>query len=109
MNSLIADTVWEHHVKEFKSKQSRFDPEEPLFRKGWWVGFIERNKDVLETKKGQKFANNRSMHTTYDAFVTIYSLTPPISIMDLWAMYCMLIFLVQFLHIYCTQVSLPES
>jgi hypothetical protein len=62
-NSLIKGSEFEEQINKFKlQRQIPLDPN-PLGI-GWWRGFSKRYKEILVTKKGEKFAKNRSDWST---------------------------------------------
>ncbi len=66
MNDMIENTNTKQKSIEFQ--QSRrlgiygFDKDQVT--SGWWRGFLQRHEDKLVTKRGEKFALNRSDWTT---------------------------------------------
>ena len=45
----------------------------PVLREGYWHGFWKRNGNLLECKRGQKYATDRDNWTTYRNFKDMYS------------------------------------
>ena len=65
-NSLVKDTKYEEIIKNFKEITYHNLPEDKLgeIGYGWWKGFRRRYHDLLVTKRGVKFAVDRSEWST---------------------------------------------
>jgi hypothetical protein len=62
-NSLIKGSEFEEKINEFKLRCQIPLDSNPLGI-GWWRGFSKRFKEIIVTKKGEKFAKNRSDWST---------------------------------------------
>ena len=71
-NHLIKSTGLASTVVEFKKKHTFFHPDQPLLGDGWYGGYFGRNKDLLESKKGQKYACNRADGSSYVSLEKMY-------------------------------------
>lgn len=76
-NSLVQGTEWEQIILDFKKKrgwkETASDGEKnQVLGQAWYRGFWKRNKHLLERKKGQKFARERSEWSVYRNFVQMY-------------------------------------
>ena len=73
VNSLIDKTPIQKSLVKWKRKYS--NDTLGSVGKGYWDGFIRRNKHKLVSKRGQKYELNRQKWTTYANFVDMYSHT----------------------------------
>ena len=80
-NSLISGTDKEEEILNFHKKRKHFkniesgnEMETPLLGKGYYRGFLNRNRDKLFTTKAKKFAEVRSNWITYKNFKKMYKL-----------------------------------
>lgn len=74
VNSMIKDTPYETELINWKRKQKVDQPENELGTVGvsYWYGFLKRHKKELVSKKGKKFALDRSNWTKYMNFKAMY-------------------------------------
>ncbi len=74
MNNLIHQTYTQERLPEFQRIHSlcnnSFTPR--LVTRAWWRGFLKRHKDKIVTKRGEKFALNRSEWTTLPNIKQMY-------------------------------------
>ena len=72
MNELLKGTKIEADIIAERKEQGCYNPDKPLLGNGWWRGFKRRNKALVESSVGKKYARNRSEHCTYDALLAMY-------------------------------------
>ncbi len=77
-NSIISGTAYEKQVLEWKENHcvsSKNNPEQQpmVLGKGYWSGFMKRNKDLVKAKKGVKFDSKRADWCTYQNFELMYN------------------------------------
>ena len=73
-NSLIKGALTEKEIIQFKAHYSHGDKnaESAQLGKGYYRGFMKRNEHRLMSKRGVKFASNRSEWSTYQNFRIMY-------------------------------------
>ena len=64
-NDLISGTDLEKKIIEWKKKRMEYIPSSPVLGKKYWLLFKKRWSHKLVTKRGQKFAMDRSNSLTY--------------------------------------------
>ena len=64
-NDLISGTELETKIIEWKKTRMEYDPASPVLGKKYWLLFKKRWSHKLVTKRGQKFAMDRSNSLTY--------------------------------------------
>ena len=74
MNDLIENTDTKQKLIEFQQSRNlgTYGFEKGRVTTGWWRGFLRRHKDKLVTKRGEKFALNRSDWTTLPNIKQMY-------------------------------------
>ena len=74
MNDMIENTDTKQKLIEFQQsrKLGTYGFEKGRVTKGWWRGFLRRHEDKLVTKRGEKFALNRSDWTTLPNIKQMY-------------------------------------
>lgn len=72
-NSIIQGSELEKSIKNFFQLRNRSVPEN-LLGKGWYKGFMNRNKDMLVSAKGGRMHLARREWTTYNNMQTMYEL-----------------------------------
>ena len=78
INAVIKDTPTQQRLVEWKKQHSHYSgiiEDDGQVGDGYWRAFLVRNKDKLETKKGEKFELNRALWTTYCNIANMYTLT----------------------------------
>lgn len=75
MNQLIEGTPIAAQIIAKRMREGTYDPDKPLLGRGWWRRFKKRNKELVKTCVGRKFARNRANHCTYAAFTKMYDQT----------------------------------
>ena len=71
-NKLIEDTPVEKELIAWKQKRG-MSAQRPLLGPAWYRGFVERNKGLLSTQKGEKYSKNREERCTYQNFANMYN------------------------------------
>ena len=71
-NDIIAGTKVEEKVIEFKKKIYKKNYESAKLGQNYWKGFLRRWGNVLTSKRGQKFALDRSNATTFTNINKMY-------------------------------------
>ena len=71
---MLKGTLTEQEVIAFKAKYSHGggNVETAELGNGYYYGFLKRNGHALVSKRGEKFAANRSDWSTYEDFARIY-------------------------------------
>ena len=73
-NSLvIKGSTIEDDIIAFKMKRGLYNPQAPLLGATYWQGFMKRNGDKLQCKRGQKYATDRANWSTYHKFLQMYT------------------------------------
>eukprot|EP00956_Cyclotella_meneghiniana_P040368 scaffold193439_cov93-Cyclotella_meneghiniana.AAC.1 len=72
MNELIEGTPIAAKLIAQRMKEGTYDPDKPLLGVSWWRGFKKRNRMLVKTCVGRKFARNRANHVTYPAFSKMF-------------------------------------
>ena len=71
-NDLIIGTETEKRIVEWKKERNNFNENSPVLGKKWWLLFKKRWSHRLVTKRGQKFALDRSSALTYKNVKEMY-------------------------------------
>ena len=76
MNSSIAKTDLQDNVKKFQQSRKLHNKEFDYGKvgSGWQHGFLRRNGDKFVTKRGEKFAVDRSDWTTFKNMEQMYDI-----------------------------------
>ena len=78
MNSLIdRSVVVQENLILFKEKSNIVNKDaSKLYEvtKSWWVGFLDRHKDVLHTRRGERFESSRVNSTKLPFIVQMYDI-----------------------------------
>ena len=67
-SSARASTSAASSAGAFKQKHSLYDSSKDVLGKGWYHGFLHRNRGGLQAAKGRRFARNRAEHCTNRSF-----------------------------------------
>jgi hypothetical protein len=77
-NSIISGTAQEKKVLEWKENhcvafRKNLDDKPMVLGKGYWAGFMKRNKHLVKAKKAVKFDSKRADWCTYQNFELMYN------------------------------------
>eukprot|EP00956_Cyclotella_meneghiniana_P028075 scaffold64512_cov38-Cyclotella_meneghiniana.AAC.1 len=72
MNELIEGTPIAAKLIAQRMKEGTYYPDKPLLGVSWWRGYKKRNRQLVKTCVGRKFARNRANHVTYPAFSKMF-------------------------------------
>ena len=72
ISSLIVDTNAQETLVAWKEKYSHIRKNVKTVGSGYWQGFMQRNKHLIVSRKGQKYELNRSNWTTHQNLPQIY-------------------------------------
>jgi hypothetical protein len=73
MNDAIKGTALEEDFAKFKKKRTHSDDDEVVVGNGWWSHFLKRHESQLSSKRGERFAVDRSDWTRYETFEDMYN------------------------------------
>ncbi len=76
INSLIEGTKYKKAVSDFQErfcgKTMKKDTEKGKVGKKYWISFMKQQRKVVRTKRGEKYAGNRTNWSTYTNFEDMY-------------------------------------
>ena len=75
INSMVVGTDAQSKLVEWKNKNSHINDDIDLqgqIGKGYWQGFMKRNRSKIRSTRGQKYELDRSSWTTYANFSDMY-------------------------------------
>ena len=72
-NHLIESTPLATDIVAYRMSQGTYDPDKPLLGNEWWKLYCKRNRDVVASKVGRKFANMRAQSCTYHSVAKMYN------------------------------------
>eukprot|EP00985_Skeletonema_marinoi_P032003 scaffold37996_cov205-Skeletonema_marinoi.AAC.1 len=73
MNDAIKGTALEEDFAKFKKKRTHSDDDDVVVGNGWWSHFLKRHTSQLSSKRGERFAVDRSDWTRYETFEDMYN------------------------------------
>mmetsp|Transcript_25328 Transcript_25328/g.29833 ORF Transcript_25328/g.29833 Transcript_25328/m.29833 type:complete len:154 (+) Transcript_25328:717-1178(+) len=72
INSMLHGSTSQEKLVNWKLKYSHCQDSLGEVGRGYWKGFMERNRHLIVSAKGQKYELNRANWTTYQNFAQMY-------------------------------------